>query len=143
MHVAINIKKDKGMAAQNWKEILGWQNEQIEDLRCVAYSYIRQGIYDTALTFFNAIIVLTPPTPYDLQTIGALHLQLGDGLKALDFLDRALKADTTHLPTQLNRAKALFMLGYKKQALIQARELQHCKDPEIAADAEALVIAHQ
>lgn len=131
------------MSDKNWLEILNWSDEEIDDLRYVAYSYIKQGIYDIALTFFDALAVLTPPTPYDLQTVGALHLQLGNGLKALDYLDRALKAEPTHLPTQLNRAKALFMLGYKRQGLVQALELEKNPDKEIASQASALVLAYR
>ncbi len=131
------------MSTMNWLEILGWGTEEIGDLRYVAYSYIRQGVYDVALTFFDALAVLSPPIPYDLQTIGALHLQLGNGLKALDFLDRALKMEPAHLLTQLNRAKALFMLGYKRQGLVQVLELEKCQDKEIASQASALVLAYR
>lgn len=131
------------MSTMNWLEILGWGTEEIGDLRYVAYSYIRQGVYDVALTFFDALSVLSPPIPYDLQTIGALHLQLGNGLKALDFLDRALKMEPTHLLTQLNRAKALFMLGYKRQGLVQVLELEKCQDKEISSQASALVLAYR
>jgi tetratricopeptide (TPR) repeat protein len=126
-----------------WLEILGWDDQEINDLRYVAYSYIKQGIYDVALTFFDALAVLTPPVPYDLQTMGALHLQLGNGLKALDFLDRALKMEPGHLLSQLNRAKALFMLGYKRQGLVQVLELEKCDDKEIASQASALVLAYR
>ncbi len=127
----------------NWLEILGWGEQEMGDLRYVAYSYIRQGIYDVALTFFDALAVLSPPLAYDLQTIGALHLQLGNGLKALDYLDRALKMEPDHLLTQLNRAKALFMLGYKRQGYAQALELEKCKEKEIASQASALVLAYR
>lgn len=127
----------------NWLEILGWGQGEIDDLRYVAYSYVRQGIYDVALTFFDALTVLSPYTPYDFQTIGALYLQMGNGIKSLDFLDRALKLDPSHLATQLNRAKALFMLGYKRQGLIQAMELEKCPDKEIAAAASALLLAYR
>jgi tetratricopeptide (TPR) repeat protein len=126
----------------NWLEVLGWGDGEVNDLRFVAYSYIKQGIYDVALTFFDALTVLTPPEAYDLQTIGAIHLQLGNGLKALDFLDRALKMEPTHLPTKLNRAKALFMLGYKRQGLAQVLELEKCLDPQIVSQASALVLAY-
>ncbi len=127
----------------DWKEVLGWKNEELDDLRFVAYSYIKQGIYDVALTFFDALTILSPPTSYDLQTIGALHLQMGNGLKALDFLDRALKSDPVDLNTQLNRAKALFMLGYKRQGLVQAMELQKSNDPDISSAAAALIMSYQ
>lgn len=131
------------MSDVNWLEVLGWGKEEMDDLRSVAYSYIKQGVYDVALTFFDAIAVLSPPTPYDFQTLGALHLQLGNGLKALDFLDRALKLEPAHLPTQLNRAKALFLLGYKRQALMQVQELEKCSDPHIQSQASALVLAYR
>lgn len=131
------------MSQFNWLEILGWGDGEVNDLRYVAYSYIKQGIYDVALTFFDAVTVLSPPIAYDLQTIGALHLQLGNGLKALDFLDRALKLEPNHLLTKLNRAKALFMLGYKRQGLMQVLELEKCPDAEIAKQAGALVLAYQ
>ena len=131
------------MSQINWLEILGWGKNELDDLRFVAYSYIKQGIYDIALTLFDALTVLSPPNTYDLQTIGAIHLQMGNGLKALDFLDRALKPDPTHLPTQVNRAKALFMLGYKRQGLTQAMELEKKEDRDIAAQAAALIIAYK
>lgn len=131
------------MSDVNWLEILGWNQEEISDLRYVAYSYIKQGIYDVALTFFDAITVLSPPTFYDMQTIGALYLQIGNGLKALEFIDRALKLEPAHLPTQLNRSKALFMMGYKRQGLMQALELEKSADKEIAAQASALILAYR
>lgn len=126
-----------------WMDVLGWSSAEMDDLRFVAYSYIKQGVYDVALTFFDALTVLTSPSVYDLQTIGALHLQIGNGLKALDFLDRALKLEPSHPRTQLNRAKALFMLGYKRQGLIQAVELEKSNDPEISSAASALILSYK
>lgn len=127
----------------DWLEILGWGPEEIEGLRASAYSYIKEGIYDIPLTFFDALTILAPQVPYDLQTLGALHLQLGNGLKALDYLDRSLKLEPHHLLTQLNRAKALLMLGYKRQGLVQALELEKCADKDIAMAASALVLAYR
>ena len=141
MHGAINTSGGE-MSQLNWTEILGWDAEQLDDLRYVAYSYIKQGVYDIALTVFDALAILSPPTAYDLQTIGALHLQVGNGLKALESLDRALRLDSTNFPTQLNRAKALFMLGYKRQGLAQAMELEKCKEKAIATQASALILAY-
>ena len=131
------------MSNMHWLEILGWGPEELTDLRYVAYSYIKEGVYDVALTFFDALSVLSPPIPYDLQTMGAIHLQLGNSLKALDFLDRSLKMEPGNLLTQLNRAKALLMLGYKRQGLAQALELEKCDDKEIASQASALVLAYR
>ncbi len=123
-------------------EILGWNQKQIDDLRCTAFSYVNQGIYDVALKCYDALAVLSP-IPNDLQMLGALHLQMGNGSKALEYLDKALKMTPADPQTQLNRAKALLVLGAKKQGLIQALELQNSQDVAIASQATALVLAYK
>ncbi|MBI3508815.1 MAG: type III secretion chaperone [Chlamydiia bacterium] len=129
--------------SQNWLDILGWTKSEVDDLRYVAFYYIKQGIYNVALTLYDAVEVLIEPNAYDLQTIGALHLQLGQGLKALAYLDRALQKEPHHLPTQLNRAKALFMLGHQSEGIEQAEALERCGEPEIASAAGALLMGYR
>ena len=130
------------MSDVDWISILGWGAEELEDLRLVGYSYIKQGKYDIATTFFEALVVLSPDSIYDMQTLGALYLQKGNNLMALNYIEKALKLDPTHAPTLLNRTKALFALGYKKQALAQARLLEKNSDVEIAGQAQALLLAY-
>ena len=125
-----------------WLEVLGWQTEELEDLRFVGYSYIKQGLYDIAITFFEALSVLSPKSAYDLQTLGALYLQKGNNLMALNYLEKALKIDAGHEATLLNKTKALLALGYKKQGLLQARLLEKSKQTDIANQATALVMAY-
>ena len=126
----------------NWIEILGWSQNEVNDLRLTAYAYIQQGSYKIALTLFEGVLVLAPPTAYDLQTIGALHLQMGNGLQALEFLEKALQLEPNHLPTQLNRAKAMMLLGYKRQALAQVTALEKCGQADIATQASALHLSN-
>lgn len=130
------------MSDVNWLDVLDWGNEELEDLRFVGYSYLKQGKYDIALTFFEALVVLNPQNVYDLQTLGALYLQIGNNLPALNYIERALKLDPNHAPTLLNRAKVLFALGYRKQALTQAQSLQASPDTNIADQASALLLAY-
>lgn len=130
------------MSDVNWLEVLDWGNEELEDLRFVGYSYLKQGKYDIALTFFEALAVLNPENSYDLQTLGALYLQLGNNLLALNYIERSLKLEPDHLSTLLNRAKVLFALGYRRQALAQAQSLQKSEDTNIADQATALLLAH-
>lgn len=127
----------------DWLKILGWDENEIADLRSAGYSFIQQGVYPTALKYFEALSILSPNNSYDLETLGALHLQLGNGLQALDYIDKALKMESMNLQTRLNRAKALFMLGYRRQGLLQAMDLQKSQDPKIASQATALVMAYQ
>lgn len=130
------------MSDVNWLEVLDWTKEELEDLRFVGYSYLKQGKYETALTFFEALVVLDPGSTYDLQTLGALYLQLDNNLMALNYIERSLKLDPDHLPTKLNRAKALFGLGYKRQAEKEAKILSTADDQKIADQAEALLLAY-
>ncbi|MCX6991172.1 MAG: type III secretion chaperone [Chlamydiae bacterium] len=130
------------MSSLKWLDVLGWKSEELEDLRFVGYSYIKQGLYDIAITFFEALVILSPETAYDLQTLGALYLQKGNNLMALNYLEKALKADPTHAHTQLNKTKALLALGYKKQGLAQAKILEKDTDSSIANQAAALVMAY-
>lgn len=125
-----------------WLSILGWNKEELEDLRFVGYSYIKQGQYDIAMTFFEALVILAPDSIYDLQTLGALYLQKGNNLMALNYIEKAVRLDPAHLPTLLNKAKALFALGYKRQGLNQAKALETCPEPQIAGQAQALLMAY-
>jgi tetratricopeptide (TPR) repeat protein len=130
------------MSDVKWIDVLGWADDELEDLRFVGYSYIRQGKYDLAKRFFEALVVLKPDSEYDLQTLGALYLQTGKNLEALDYLERALKVNPSHSPTLLNRAKALFLLGYKRQGLTQAKDLESSEDSSISNQAKALVLSY-
>jgi len=132
------------MQGKEWLDLLGWTQEALEDIRFAGFSYIKQGQYRVALKFFEALVFLsgTEQYVYDLQTLGALHLQLGDHLVALNYLEQAIKINATHEPTLLNRAKALFLLGYKKQGLMQTEKLEESEDISISNQARALSLAY-
>ncbi|MDN3509214.1 MAG: type III secretion chaperone [Candidatus Neptunochlamydia sp.] len=130
------------MSQTNWSELLGWSEQQIEDIRFAGYSFIKQGKYEHALKFFEVLAILPNDNVYDFQTLGGIYLQVGNNLSALNFLEKALTMDPAHKPTLLNRTKALFLLGYKKQALSQASKLERSSDPLIADQARALTLAY-
>jgi tetratricopeptide (TPR) repeat protein len=130
------------MPAFNWNEIIGWNEEQLNDLRIVGYSYLKEGKYDIALKFFKSLVLLIPGNPYDIQTLGALYLQMGNNLMALNYIEQALKIDPTHSLTLLNRTKALFALGYKRQGIAQARTLEANPDSKVASEATALILSY-
>lgn len=129
------------MGRINWMKELGWSSDHIEDLRFTGYAYIRQGKYDIALPFFEALIVLDPESAYDAQTLGAVYLQLNNPIKALRTFDRALKLEAEHGPTLLNLAKALFMLGRREEGLKLAHILKNEAEPSISNVAKALILA--
>ncbi len=129
------------MSKKNWLAELGWTEEQVEDLRFTGYAYIRQGKYDIALPFFEALAILEPDSAYDAQTLGALYLQLNNPIKALKAIDKALKIEAEHAPTLLNLTKALFMLGRKQEALKLANILKNEPNPAVSNVAKALILA--
>ncbi len=130
------------MGRINWLQKLGWSEEQLEDLRLAGFSYIRQGKYEIALPFFEALHVLDPNSSYDAQQLGALYLQLGKPEKALKAFDRALKLEADHAPTLLNLTKALLMLGRRQEALKLAEMLSKETDLNISNMAKALILAY-
>lgn len=123
-------------------EELKWTPEHLEDLRYTGYAYLRQGKYDIAINFFEALTIIDPESAYDAQTLGALYLQKADPKTAIKWLDRALKIEADHGPTLLNMCKALFMVGRKEEGLKLARILKKEPNLGIANVATALILAH-
>ena len=111
------------MSQADWLSILGWKAEELEDLRFVGYSYIKQGKYDIATTFFEALVILSPNSVYDLKTLGAIYLQKGNNLMALNYMRKQSSSILQIFPTLLNRSKALFALGYKQPSSISSKIL--------------------
>lgn len=130
------------MAVVNWRAILGWTDEQLEELRFTGFSFLREGHYKKSLLFFEALVILDPLSVYDTQMLGALYLQMGNGKKAVETLDHALTLDPLHEPTILNKVKALLTIGQKVEALELAKTLEKSEDPTIANDAAALLAAY-
>lgn len=127
----------------NWKQFLGFDESKIEDLRYVGYTYVKEGHYKIAIKFFEALTILNPKSAYDFQTLGALYLQTGQLQYALNYLERALKIEPSHELTQLNKLKALYLLGYYKQANKLAEELIKSSSLPVRTKAESLFLAYQ
>jgi|GEM_PF-251955 len=125
----------------NWMEKLGWNLEILEEFRHAGYAYIRQGKYETALPFFDALVVLNRDDPYDMQTLGALYVQLNNPQKAIHYLDRALQVEGDHAPTLLNLAKAFFMAERYQEGVSLAQILTKDANPFISSQAQALLLA--
>ena len=130
------------MAKVNWREILGWSNEQLEELRFSGFSFLREGCYKKALIFFEALVILDPESSYDAQTLGAIYLQMGENEKALKTLNHALDLEPTHEPTLLNKAKALISVHQHHEAMNIAAQLERSSDTTIANDASALRLTY-
>jgi predicted Zn-dependent protease len=130
------------MLQAKWNQILGWSPDLIHALRCDGYSFFKEGKYEQARLYFEALATLQPGELYDLRTLGSIYLYLGEAQKALTALNHALYEQTNHYPTLLNRTKALLLLGRRAEGLQAAENLKRCPIKEIADDASALIIAY-
>lgn len=130
------------MSEIDWCKKLGWTEDQLEDLRYTGYAYLRQGKYDIAISFYEALVILDQKNSYDAQTLGALYLQVKEPMKAIKWLDHALKMEEKHGPTLLNLCKAFLMLGKKEEALKVATILKDDSDFSVANTATALLMAY-
>lgn len=128
----------------NWKEILDWDEDYIEDLRVTAFLYIREGQYEIARTFCEALAILNPDELHDQATLGALYLQINKPIQALTYLDKAYSMDPKNNLVEMNRIKAMLQLGYRQEGLKLLNSfILKCKDPYMSADAEALKLAYR
>ncbi len=130
------------MGKIDWKKEMEWGDEQVQELRIIGFAYIRQGKYDIALPFFEALHVLDPDSCYDAQTLGALYVQTNQPAKAVKILDQALKMEADHASTLINLTKALLMMGKKEEGIKLASLLARERDPQIANTAKALLLAY-
>ncbi len=131
------------MSSVDWSGITGWSPQVIEDLRNLGFVYLKQGKFDLARSFFEVLTVVSKENPYDFQTLGAIYLEIGKSLQALNIIEEALILDPHHPPTLINRTKVLFLLGYRRQAVAQAELLIKHPDEMIANQANALLIAYR
>lgn len=129
------------MSDYNWCKHLNLSEEDLDDLRFTAYSYLRQGKYDIAASMFEALVVLAPESSYDLQTLGALYLELNRFEEAIRMLDRALQLEGNHSPTLMNLCKAFFSIGKIEEGKKLAQLLEKDHNPRVASVAKALLIA--
>ena len=131
------------MSAINWMDKLGWTEEHLEDLRYTGYSYIRQGKYDIALAFFEALTILDPSNAYDMETLGAIYLQMNKSDLALKQFEKTLKLESTdHSSALLNLAKTYFSMGKKEEGLKLVNMLKEDKNKTFANMAKALILAY-
>ncbi|NGX49080.1 MAG: hypothetical protein K940chlam5_00676 [Candidatus Anoxychlamydiales bacterium] len=126
----------------DWQNYLELTDDSIEDLRSVGYLYVKQGCFDIALDFFNALLILHPGNSYDESIIGALYLEKGKYLEALEHLDEVLKVDPSNYLVLLNKAKTLFSLGYRTEAIAITKMLSNCPDKKLSSQASALIEAY-
>lgn len=130
------------MSKINWLGILGWNEDLLGEIRNAGYAYIRQGKYEIALPLFSALVLLDKENAYDAQTLGAIHLELGNAKEAHKYLERALAMEIDHAPTLLNLAKSLFMLGKQKEAAKLASILINDPNVQVSNVAKALLLAY-
>ena len=126
----------------DWIEILGWEKDQLDELQLLAYAYIRQGKFDIALTFFKALCVLDPDNLYNVQTLGALLLEMDKNEAACEVLEDAREKNPKDPYIALNLAKAWIQTGKKDEALKLAKKLTASKNNLIANNAKALLLAY-
>lgn len=125
----------------NWKEVIGFNDEQIQNIRTAGELYRRQGHYKTALTYWRAICIFDKTSVFDQQMLGALLLEVNQAQEAVPVLEKALALQPKHYRTHLNLARALLDSGRKAEALAKAKELVLCPDALVADRASAILLA--
>lgn len=121
---------------------MGWSDAQMREARSIGYLYFKQGAFDIAAKCFEALITINPHALYELQTLGAIYLEMNRHKEAIEILERALSIQPGNEPALFHRCKALLGIGDKTGALEIAHLLENSSDPVIAKSARALLAAH-
>jgi len=126
----------------DWQSYLELTDESLEDLRSVGYLYVKQGCFDIALDFFNALLIFNPGNAYDESIVGALYLEKGKYSEALEHLDEVLKTEPNNYLVLLNKAKTLFALGYRTEAIAITKMISNSPNKKLSSQALALLKAY-
>jgi tetratricopeptide (TPR) repeat protein len=129
--------------AVEWREVIGWGQDEVDELRAIAYAYMRQGQLKLAQTFFEALVILEPNSLYDLRTLAGLRDLLGDPQGSVTLYQEALTRDPRDPFSQLGLAKAQLAAGQATDALPRLQQLATSPDKRIATDAQALLLAYR
>lgn len=114
-------------------------NDDLRHIRYIASSYVPEGAYHKAITIFEGLNALEENV-FDLQSLGALYLEVGDNEKALLCLEKALALDPKHEISALNKVKALMLGDKKKEALKAANAfVKICKDNTLLEEAKFII----
>ena len=122
------------------KKKLGCHPEQIQEIRCLGYNYIRQGLYKEAKLLFRLLITIDPNSEYDQKTLGAIYLAIGSPIEALHHLKIAYAINTDDPRLSLNLAQSMLALGMNQQAKTILNILYSMRG-ECADQAEALLFS--
>lgn len=125
-----------------WRDILGWNDIQLSELRYIGYVYLKEGQYETARRLYEGLVLIDPTNDYDMRTLGAIYLLMNQYTKAIEVLHKALEISPSNAGAQLNLAKAYLYKGDKIKGLGDAKKLMSSPDKSIANDAEAMVLAY-
>ena len=105
-----------------------YTKETYDNIRFMASEYIKQGVYHTAIDLLVGLTELDEEI-YDLQSLGALYLEIGDYDNALEYLDKALAKDPNHWSSVLNKINVLVYSDKKEEAITTSKEtLKRCDD---------------
>ncbi len=125
----------------NWCDVLGFQETHLDEIRYIAWTYLKEGKLEEAKRFFEGLIVLEPSNGYNWRTLGAIFLLQGDYNKAIEHCKKSLELEPNEESVQLNLAKAMLYLGQRDAGLDIAKKLSQGTN-RIADDAGALVLAY-
>lgn len=132
------------MSQLNWLEILGWNEQYLDNLRSTAFLYIRQGKYEVAKDIFHTLTIFNPNHSFDLQTLGSIYLQENQSSLAFAYLEKAKALDPNNNIIKINHIKAMLSLGYRDEAFPLMEDfIKTCPDPYLVSDAEALLLAYR
>jgi Tfp pilus assembly protein PilF len=95
----------------------------------IIYSRIYKN-YDTALVLFNKALKIEPDDPMILFNLGMTYEGKKDYLKAIDYLQKSLAADSTSINTRSRMANIYYGMGEFRQAIKMNQDIMRMAPKE-------------
>lgn len=110
-----------------------------KEARQIAYTFVRQGKYRSAIPYLESLVEGPNPMQQDLETLGALYVHTYHPELAIPILEKAVEHNSENHISLLNLSKALFDTHQYSKGFKIVSELQNDVDPYIAQNAQLLL----
>lgn len=103
--------------ARTLADIVDVSREQLSALSMIAYSHFENGRYEEARALYESLVALDPDEPYYFAAVAATAVEQDALPTALQWYERSLIRDPTHLPSLAGKAETELRMGDVDRAL--------------------------
>ncbi len=99
------------------KELVGFEDQSVEDLLKLSWVYYSEGKLDVAEKLLRGLATIDPENSLTHSALGAVLCRKGDNEEAIRELNTALELNSQDISAYVNRGEAYFRLGKLEESV--------------------------